>query len=159
MSQTPLRLETYFFPKVQIEANPEYSPKDAQEHGDVQVKMNVGLLASDQDKTRFQLVLDIESIGTETGILPYRVSLGAVAFIAVDGDLKHPDIERLVQINGASMLYSAIREMVLMVTGRGPWGAFPLPTVNFQTVIPPSSSARKASDKTAMSAQAAASDK
>lgn len=147
MSQTPLRLETYFFPKVQIEANPDYSPKDAPEEHDVQLNMNVGLLGSEQEPTRFQLMLDIEKISAKTGVLPYRLSLEAVAFLTVDDKFKHPDVKRLVQVNGASMLYSSIREMVLMVTGRGPWGAFQLPTVNFHSVVPPSGNSKQAERK------------
>jgi preprotein translocase subunit SecB len=147
MSQTPLRLETYFFPKVQIEANPDYSPTDVPEERDVQMKMNVGLLGSEQEPNRFQLMLDIEKISVPTGILPYRLSLEAVAFLTVDDNLKHSDIKRLVQVNGASMLYSAVRELVLMVTGRGPWGAFQLPTVNFHGVIPLSGKSKETESK------------
>lgn len=147
MSQTPLRLETYFFPKVQIEANPDYSPKDVPDEHDIQLNMNVGLLGSELEPTRFQLMLDIEKINAKTGTLPYRLSLEAVAFFTVDDKLKHPDIKRLVQVNGASMLYSSIRELVLMVTGRGPWGAFQLPTVNFHSVVPPSGNSREVEKK------------
>lgn len=149
MSQTPLRLETYFFPKVQIEANPDYSPKDEPEEQNVQLSVNVGLLGSEQEPTRFQLTLDIEKISVKVGSLPYQILLEAVAFISVDPTIKHPDIKRLVQINGASMLYSAARELILMVTGRGPWGSFQLPTVNFLGAIPVSEKTKKGTEKTA----------
>lgn len=143
MSQTPLRLETYFFPKVQIEAIPEYVPQDALSEQDVDVTVNVGLLGNEKEPTRFQLMLKIDKITAKSGSLPYRVSLEAVAIMTIDPGLKHPDIKRLVQVNGSSMLYSAARELVLMVTGRGPWGSFQLPTINFHSVIPSLSSAKE----------------
>lgn len=149
MSQTPLRLETYFFPKIQIEANPDYSPKDAPAEHDVQLGVNIGLLGSEQEPTRFQLMLDIEKISIKVGSLPYRISLEAVAIISVDPAFKHPDIKKLVRVNGASMLYSAARELILMVTGRGPWGSFQLPTVNFHGAISGAEKAKMGAEKTA----------
>ncbi|MCX5893162.1 MAG: hypothetical protein NTW80_09360, partial [Deltaproteobacteria bacterium] len=40
-------------------------------------------------------------------------------------------ITSMVHTNGAAILYSSTREFLLMITGRGPWGGFYLPTTNF----------------------------
>lgn len=149
MSQTPLRLESYFFPKLQVEAIREYVPGEARTEQDVELGVNVGLVGNEQEPTRFQLMLNIEKISAKNGLLPYQISLEAVAIISVDPEYKHPDLKRLVQINGASMLYSAARELVLMVTGRGPWGSLQLPTINFHGAIPPSSAARSPAEQKA----------
>lgn len=149
MSRAPLRLETYFFPKVQIEANPEYSPEAAPAEQDIELGVNLGLVSSKEQPTKYQLMLDIEKITVKSGMLPYRILLEAVAIFSVDPDLKHPDIKKLVQINGASMLYSAARELILTITGRGPWGSFQLPTVNFLGAISGSEKAKKGAEKIA----------
>src|SRR3989344_3868280 len=147
MSQTPLQLDSYFFPKVHVEASPDFLPGDAPKEQDVQIDVNVGLLGSKDEPRRFQLTLDIGGVSAKDKPLPYKIEITAVAFISVDHELNHPDIERLVQVNGASMLYSSARELVLMVTGRGPWNAFQLPTINFHGVIPPSAEVKEATKK------------
>ena len=40
-------------------------------------------------------------------------------------------IERLVKVNGPSMLYGALREIVKAVTLRGPYGGIVLPSPSF----------------------------
>jgi preprotein translocase subunit SecB len=40
-------------------------------------------------------------------------------------------IERLVKVNGPSMLYGALREIVKALTSRGPYGAIVLPSPSF----------------------------
>ena len=51
-------------------------------------------------------------------------------FLVLDG---YPEdkIERLVHINGPSMLYGALREIVKAVTLRGPYGAIILQSPSF----------------------------
>lgn len=44
------------------------------------------------------------------------------------------DVEKLVEVNGGSILYTSIREMVLMLTSRGPWQPLMLPSVSFSAM-------------------------
>ena len=66
--------------------------------------------------------------GTEE---PYHIHCQIVGQFLVDEALDREDLDRLVAVNGASILYSSLREMLLIVTGRSAWGAMQLPTVNF----------------------------
>jgi preprotein translocase subunit SecB len=154
MSPTPLRLESYFFTKVHVDANPAYSPDKQPKEQDIQVDVSVGILRSKKDADRYQLALEIDRVHSDSAELPYQFSVAAVASVIVDPDLKHPDVARLVKVNGSSMLYSAARELVLLVTGRGPWGSFQLPTLNFHSAIQPTETQIKKtakSNKTAKS--------
>ena len=137
MSPTPLRLEHYFFSRIQSEANPEFvkGEGDAPEQEDVEVGVRIVVLQHESDLNRYQLTLTVDKVTAKEGVLPYQLDFQVVGLFSVDPDFKHDNIDKLVQVNGASMLYTAAREHVLMVTGRGPWGPFQLPTVNFHWAV------------------------
>lgn len=59
------------------------------------------------------------------------IEVGAIIRVA-DGAEKFGDIEDLVAVNGASMLWAAIREQVCNLTARMSLGVATLPTVHFQ---------------------------
>jgi preprotein translocase subunit SecB len=57
--------------------------------------------------------------------------LQVVGFFKVAPDYPDDEIEKLIQIGGSSILYSASRDFVLTITSRGPWGPVFLPSVTF----------------------------
>lgn len=146
MIGTPLQLERSFFAKVHIEANPSYLPgqsDELQDNIEITVSLNVG--QHQQDPSRYQVRLSIDKIEGKETQLPYIISLQIVGLFQVDEAFKADNIQHLVEINGASMLYSAAREQVLSITGRGPWGAFQLPTLNFHNGVGPESESSESS--------------
>lgn len=132
---TPLQLERYVFTKVEVEANPDYVPQEAVADSPVKLRLDMGLGENQEDPTKFQVTVGIDDLRTEKGALPYRIALQAVGLFSVSKDFKHDDLKKIVQVNGASMLYSAAREMVLLITGRGPWSAYQLPTISFYQAV------------------------
>jgi preprotein translocase subunit SecB len=63
--------------------------------------------------------------------IPYRVALEVIGFFSVLPDMPEAEVTNLVYMNGSALLYSAAREYLLLLTGRGPWPALQLPTTNF----------------------------
>ncbi len=59
------------------------------------------------------------------------------------------DPERLVRVTGSSMLYGAVRELVSMITARGPNGMVTLPSVSFVEDAPSKAATKPAAKKTA----------
>lgn len=135
MTPMPLRLERYFFTRLVVEANSDFAGLPASsalpEEG-LDVEIRIEIFKHNTDPQRFQVVLLIDRVTAPDPGPPYQVELEVVGTFVVDLGLLRNDVERLVQINGASILYSAAREYLLMVTGRGPWGPLMLPTVSFQ---------------------------
>ena len=127
----PLQLERYVFTKLEVEANPDYVPQEAVADSPVKLRLDVGLGEHQEDPTKFQVIVGVDELRAEKGTLPYRIAFQTVGVFSVNKDFKHDDIKKIVQINGASMLYSAARELVLLITGRGPWSAYQLPTISF----------------------------
>lgn len=135
MNSSPLQLRHYFFVESVCKAKSDYPfeaiepthslPADA-------VLTSVDLLQNNDDQSMFQVNLDIESIHEEAPSLPYEFKLLIIGFFQVAKDFEPSNIEHLVRVNGASVLYSAAREYLMMVTSRGPFGPVMLPTINFR---------------------------
>ncbi len=133
-TMTPLQLEDSFFTALETQANPAYQlpaegggrmPQPA-------VEPQIQMVRLKGEQKRYQLTLTVESSPASEGDEPYRIHCQIVGQFVVDDAFENDDLDRLVAINGASILYSALREMVLLVTGRCAWGAVQLPTVNFK---------------------------
>lgn len=123
----PLELKKYFFPYVQVAADAEYESSEKEIKPNFEVRTSV-----EQDPTShiYQVVLEIMAEPKdEKSKIPYSIHLIAVGLFAVNE--KFSDTEKLLKINGASMLYSAAREFIITVTSRGPWPHVVIPTVSF----------------------------
>lgn len=64
-------------------------------------------------------------------ICPYLVDVELVGFFEVDQDFEESKIQDLVTCNAPALLFGAARELILLITGRGPFPAFTLPSVTF----------------------------
>ena len=133
MSLTPLRLENYFFTRVRTEANLDFASAEGRvpDQSEIEVNTKVEVFRHNEDAARYQLIVTIDEASSDAGQLPYEIEIQAVGFVTVNPGFEDGDVERLVYVNGASMLYTAAREYLLTITGRGPWGGFYLPTTNF----------------------------
>lgn len=131
----PLQLERYVFTKLEVEANPDYVPQETVADNPIKLRLDIGLGEHQEDPTKFQVIVGIDELRAEKGTLPYRIALQAVGLFSVSKDFKHDDLKKVVQVNGASMLYSAARELVLLITGRGPWSGYQLPTISFYQAV------------------------
>ncbi len=130
MKLRPLLLETHFFTKVLVEANPDYQPEEHDlDLGGIETA--VELAQHREDPCQWQVKLTISTPPAIAHSLPYQVDLQVMGFFKVDPEFDEERRPKLVQANGAAILYSSAREFLLMVTGRGPWPALYLPTTNF----------------------------
>jgi|MTBAKSStandDraft_2_1061841.scaffolds.fasta_scaffold18845_6 preprotein translocase subunit SecB len=129
---TLLTLHSYHFPVVQVIANPK-KPKKS-DINNIDYKISVGLSEEKQEKV-YQVSVEIISI-PEPESEEHKKSKNAYDIhLVVWGNFsvspKWAEPEKLVRINGASILYSAAREFLITITSRGPWGAITLPTISF----------------------------
>jgi preprotein translocase subunit SecB len=62
---------------------------------------------------------------------PYRVDLETVGYFELIGEIKKSDREDIAKVNGASLLYGVLREILFSITARYPKGSLVLPSVNF----------------------------
>jgi preprotein translocase subunit SecB len=125
---TPLQLEEYFFPHVKVSADPEAVGPDGTAKCDFGINVNSIKTADETGSFQVSLVIS-SSPESEKQRIPYSIELAVIGFFRVSPDW--PDPHKLLEINGASILYAAAREFIITITSRGPWGAFMLPTASF----------------------------
>jgi len=132
MLLSPLQLKTFYVRSFSLEVQEHFS---REEETTGALTVNVRELAqNNEDANKWRVVVQVllhES--TEGALPPYSVAIeveGYFEYLSPEpGDL---EASRTVGVNGASVLFSAAREHVWMLTSRCRWGAFMLPTVDFR---------------------------
>jgi preprotein translocase subunit SecB len=126
---SPLQLKSHRFIELHLEGIPKGIPD-----GDVEVTttLGVGRHKTEPREWRVDLKVAFEPAVGQNG--PYKGTVEVVGFFEILDGWPEKDCEALVTINGASLLYGAIREMVLMMSSRSSHGEFLLQTLNFQAM-------------------------
>ena len=71
-------------------------------------------------------------IANETGNkIPYGVDLQTIGYFDLTSDISAEEREDIAKVNGASLLYGVLREVLFSLTARFPRGPLVLPSVNF----------------------------
>lgn len=132
----PLQLESYFYTKINVQAAPPSALPKEEEKFEVNVNVSTTIKKKThkENSKRWMVNLTISADSPSDKPIPYKVDLEIVGFFEVVADLEKPKMANLVHVTGASILYSAAREMVLMLTGRGPWAQWSLPTISFMNM-------------------------
>ena len=124
-----LQLEKYFYPNISVKANPEFKAEKKGFSGKLSVKAN--LVSLSKEERRWEVSLTIKTV-PENQPIPYRFELETVGVFTVSPNFPEAETEELVRIGGSSLLYSAAREFLLILSSRGPLGAINLPSMSFQ---------------------------
>lgn len=130
MAQSPLRLSRYFFNKIRCEADLDYEGPDLGSDVKYEVKVRSHAASRKENKRDWVVILDIH-VFTNEKPGPYEIDLQVTGFFDVLPDFPNDNVNDLIQITGASILYSAAREFVLGITSRGPWEPVLLPAISF----------------------------
>ncbi|MDQ7010640.1 MAG: hypothetical protein Q9M29_02350 [Mariprofundaceae bacterium] len=138
MKESPLAVEHYFFTRIDIRANPGFDPEA--DECEMQLDTDIGFLRDADDVSRWQVTLSLSLGDKESERCPYQGSMEVVGLFRlppVTGDDEHETkARRIIGANAPALLFSAAREMFLIVCGRGPWPAPQWPTVHFRDTIP-----------------------
>ena len=124
---SPLEISSYFFPLVSVTADPHYNPDKAQTEPEYKIRSSV---EHDEKNGLYQVAVEITlEPESEDKRLPYSIKMIGIGLFRVATDWPEP--EKLLAINGASIIYSAAREFLITITSRGPWGQIFLPAHSF----------------------------
>lgn len=125
----PLRLESLAYDGIRLDARRDFQA-EADEQGEIQVTLDVG--QNKKDERLWRVALTVRVGQREEAAAPkYELEITAVGVVRVDPEFPVDNMRKLVQINGASIVYTSLREFVMMLTSRGPWGSLMLPTTSF----------------------------
>lgn len=125
-----LQLKHAVFSEVSLTANPD--PK-SESRIRLLPSITAGHLVDDVHNWRIELTI---KFGTdpEDG-LPYSGSFVVVGFFVLHDSVPQQELEAVATINGASLLYGIIREMVSNLSARAAHGPLLLPTLDFRKVV------------------------
>lgn len=128
MIPSPLRLENYFFAKIHVDA----CPNSCEKAGKGLFTVKVSCMKHKDAERKWMVQLELKQIqDKEAGCPEYTFHAEVVGFYEVSKSFPEEKAEALVRINGPALLYSAARELIATLTGRGPFAPVNLPTVTF----------------------------
>lgn len=148
MKIAPLQLLKVDFKRIYVEVDERHAPKEplnplieAFVFDGVNIASGVSIGEVDPDNERgrvFMLTLRVfvdnepDENAPERQFSPYRIDVEAEGFVVVRrGAEVLGSAEDLAAVNGAAMLWSSIREQLLVTTSRMKAGPVTLPSVNF----------------------------
>jgi preprotein translocase subunit SecB len=140
---SPLQLMEYTFDGVSVmpvdgyEADPAFAPGLVFFPGKLSMSADTGLaLLDEQEKySDFGVKLTLRVGPKEGAQAPYNIQVSVRGTVRMhltqaQGQAEERRVRALV--NGASLLYGAVREMVSTITSRSAHGSFLLPSLSFQ---------------------------
>lgn len=141
MRPSIIQLKRVFFQRFEIEAiePPEGIARINAEDFDfegttfrVSLDAQQAMIADDVDPNVFFIVLHVAIDQEEQKPAPYKIDVSALGIIEI-AEVVEPEKRRnLALVNGASLVYGAIRELITTVTSRCIPGPFILPTTDFR---------------------------
>jgi preprotein translocase subunit SecB len=126
MITPPISLDLSFPRKIVVETNVDGSGTEIAARCDLDFGQNK------ENHRQWQVVLTVHFEGKDGAPGPCQGCVEYVGLFTVRPDYPADKMPKLVAITCPSMLYSAIRELVALLTGRGPHRSVTLPTVSFQ---------------------------
>lgn len=139
MRTSPLRLKQISFTRVSIEPSTPFengTPGSAVnfefEQVMFKVKLDVGIIEDQRaDPRDFLIQLGVTVDNVEGRASPYQFDIGAAGYFEMSPKIAMPEREDLAVVNGAGLIYGAMREMVANITARCWPGMLVLPSMNF----------------------------
>ena len=127
----PLRLDIYFFDSLSIKVNPKgslnYHLTEEQLVIDAEYSLNM------EDPTKHKVILTVQN-RPEDPSATYLFSATVIGIFTISDPADKNSLPHVV-VTGSSMLFGGIREMLLNLTGRGPFPNLLLPTVSSRIFI------------------------
>lgn len=93
------------------------------------------ILTEEDDPLTYGVTLRIAIENKKGKVAPYDIDVVVVGHFKIRKSIAKENRENIITVNGCSMLYSAVREQVMMITSRSVHGKLILPTVSFQDKI------------------------
>jgi preprotein translocase subunit SecB len=130
MQPSPLQLEKYLIKQLEFAVKEDF---DVHQKNLPTPRMNVEVFATPhpEEPRAYRLDLNIRSEDEFSHALPYRFNITMRGFFRVVPQYPAEQVETLTRVNGPALLYSAAREVIITLTGRGGYPPVLLPSITF----------------------------
>ncbi|WP_265948329.1 hypothetical protein [Dechloromonas sp. A34] len=126
-----IKYEDHSFPVIQVIANPDFpklaentESEKAESGADVHINSSMNVSNTGEGNARYLCELRINVDRKESPKAPYFIEMLSLCYLQIETSGQIKDLERLAADAAHRMLYPAIREMILNLTARQPWGKF-----------------------------------
>lgn len=126
-----LLLKNSFVTELRFSANSKYKvgQKTLLEFEDLQVESHV--LRPVKGFDDWQVTLQVSYVGKDKCNVPYSFRIEIVGYFDVAKGVPKDEMEKFVQVNGSSVLFSSAREILKAAMATGPFNQIVLPAVSF----------------------------
>ena len=129
----PLDCDHYYISKVLLESNLGYDPEKSTELplSSLKIDSNVKRCESHKGSVLWHLTLSVSQKVSKAKNAPYNFCIELVGDFRVHPNFPEDKAQRLIEVNGSSILYGVAREMLRTLSCGGPFGGMLLPTMSF----------------------------
>jgi len=132
----PISLKNYFIANLSVKANEIADGGNVEFEGTSNATTIVQVARHADNKNDWKVTLRIACAPKEKNLCSYFFDLELVGFFETFPQLSPEMAADIIAVNGPSTLYGAARELILLVTGRGPFPPVSLPSVSFTDEAP-----------------------
>lgn len=135
---SPLLLNNYFVKELSYRSNPAYNPvAEVRNEGKIHCTIEFGIALNPPDHFMVALILVVEPSAVSPALDAYHISMRIEGYFSFkpETDIPQAQKERLVTLNGSSILMGLARGLVAQATGVSEFGKYLLPAVNFVEVL------------------------
>jgi preprotein translocase subunit SecB len=135
---SPLLLNNYFVKELSCRSNPAYSTEaEVRNVGKIHCSVEFGTATNAPDHFMVALTIIVEPSTVTPALDPYDINMKIVGFFNFmpQTDIPTTQKERLVTLNGSSILMGLARGLVAQTTGVSEFGKYLLPPVNFVEIL------------------------
>lgn len=138
MHPSPLSLDSHSFRKIHLDVADAPNPADAN-----RLACSISYAQDRDEPQRFRVVLGLKLDAEKGAKPPYQGEFEIAGIFRVHEGWPKEKTESLISISGPTLLYGAIREMLINLTSRMEHGPINLRTVSFAELKPAAASPRK----------------
>lgn len=121
MNPAKLQLNQYYFPHQEVRANPAHDPSGFKNGAVVNFALNAGILSANTHQHYVEIIAEVdESASTNPA---YFFKIQAFGLFTTDDSLTQDEAKALVAAHGSQVLIGSIRDHLVSLTSRGPWGS------------------------------------
>lgn len=128
-----LQLNNFFADSFSFESNSFYDPKVKEDRlpGQIECSFEVST-PQEEGKHPYLIVLEVSvnPAKERPALDPYAIKFRIVGFFTLSGNPPSEEKDRLLSLNGGTILYGIIRGIVAQATGSGPFGKYIMPAIN-----------------------------
>jgi preprotein translocase subunit SecB len=129
MQTSPLQLDAYFSVKTAVTYNEGRAADAGLEDANLQV--SVGRGRHNEDPRKWKVDLNVALQDTDERPSLYSIDISMRGFFTVAEEYPEDRIEMMVAANAPAVLYGGVREIVALLTSRGPAPGLILPSLTF----------------------------